>query len=310
MTQRTALFLLVVAGCAADGSESNSTAPAQQAENPADFVLTPSGYYHKDCVADVGDDATIDADGTTVTHADGTIEALPACTHPHYASLEDVAAGVIAGSDVEPTYTGWVNDDNKWATSWFKKLVASWSVPTSPPHYGGQTIFLWPGFEPNGVAAVVQPVLQYGPSAAGGGAYWTIASWYCTNASCPHSTLKRVGVGDVIEGSLVGSSCTSAGVCTWGITTKDRHSGATTSLSRRDSHPMQLAVTTLEVWNLASCNELPSSNAEAFDITVTNGNGTTSTSSWSRWKAANMNPSCQYSESSTDHAHTYLFWQD
>ncbi|HUJ57588.1 MAG TPA: hypothetical protein VLX92_03835 [Kofleriaceae bacterium] len=312
-------LVLAVTGCLAGpgddpappgaqpGAADEAAAPSQVlADDPAEFVLTPAGYYHEDCVFDVGDGATIDEDGTSVTYADGTTDTLPACTHAHYASLEDLRAGIPAGV-AEPTYTGWVSDEGKWAPSWWHKLTATWSVPTSPSHYTGQTIFLWPGFEPNGVAAVVQPVLQYGPSTAGGGQYWTIASWYCAS-SCPHGTLRRVSVGDVIEGTVSGSSCTSKGVCTWAITTKDKHSGATSTLSRRDSHPMALAITTLEVWNLKSCNELPSSGGESFDITVDNASGSVSTSGWGKWKASNMSPSCNYSESSSDHAHTFLFW--
>jgi hypothetical protein len=305
---------LTIAGCLGDSQDAPTTAP----DDPADYVITPAGYYHKDCVYDVGDEATVEDD--EVIHADGSVEALPSCTHPSYASREDLEAGIprralddepgaISDAQVsEPTYNGWVSQDFKRTTSWFRKLGATWSVPTSPSHYGGQTVFLFPGFYPSSGFSIVQPVLQYGPSVAGGGNFWTMASWWCTTTICPHSTLRRVNPGDILDGTVTGSSCTSGGVCTWTITTRDRHTGQSTTLVRRDPRPMKSATTALEVYRLATCSELPSSGAVGFTVNVQNANGSWSTSGWGRQRAPNINPNCNYQESSSGANHTYLFW--
>jgi len=51
---------------------------------------------------------------------------------------------------------------------------------------------------------VLQPVLQFGSSAAGGGAYWAYSSWYVSSQHGSHfSPLVRLQVGDVITGSNV-----------------------------------------------------------------------------------------------------------
>src|ERR1700735_2631730 len=118
-------LVLVATGCAVDSADPGSADPtgAGLPLNVDDYVITPAGYYHKDCVIDVGDDATID--DTTITHSDGSVEAMPTCDHPNFASLDDLVAGIPHRADVEvdsavPSYTGWVSDDFKWASSWYK----------------------------------------------------------------------------------------------------------------------------------------------------------------------------------------------
>jgi len=52
-------------------------------------------------------------------------------------------------------------------------------------------------------------VLQWGPSAAGGGAYWSVASWYVTSGGQAfHTNLVRVNPGDTLIGvmTLTGQS--------------------------------------------------------------------------------------------------------
>ena len=71
------------------------------------------------------------------------------------------------------------------------RLTTEWTVPPAPATQNGQTIFLFPGIQNS--TMIYQPVLQWGPSAAGGGNYWAVASWYvdgqgghsfCTPTSC------------------------------------------------------------------------------------------------------------------------------
>ena len=52
----------------------------------------------------------------------------------------------------------------------------------APATRSRQTIFLFNGIQNTGANfGILQPVLQYGSSAAGGGAFWSIASWYVTS---------------------------------------------------------------------------------------------------------------------------------
>lgn len=314
--KRIGLILsLVLIGCGVDEVDTPAPKSATGAvqvpaalEDPANFVLTPAGYYHRDCVFEIADDATVEADGS-ITLADGTSYMPAECTHGHYASLAEIG-GSIQAEAVEPTLHGWVEDTNKLTTTWFHKLSSTFSVPTAPAHWGNQTVFFFPGFEDldaqGNPGTIVQPVLQYGASAAGGGKYWSIASWDCNN-NCPHGKARRVAVGDVIDGTVEGTSCTSHGACTWTVTTEDRQSGAKSVVRRSEPHAMNWAVTTLEAYNVTRCDELPSSGAEPFDITVLNANNSISHEAWTKWHPAHA-PHCSYTTSSSDAGHTYLFW--
>jgi hypothetical protein len=50
--------------------------------------------------------------------------------------------------------------------------------------------------------SIIQPVLQWGSSAAGGGPYWAIASWFVGGAHTVYSELKIVNAGDTILGNM------------------------------------------------------------------------------------------------------------
>ncbi|KAF7302803.1 hypothetical protein MKEN_01242100 [Mycena kentingensis (nom. inval.)] len=60
----------------------------------------------------------------------------------------------------------------------FGSFNTSWAVPAPPAANDGQTIFLHQSFEPGSFLFTLEATLQWGPSAAGGGAFWAVASWY------------------------------------------------------------------------------------------------------------------------------------
>jgi hypothetical protein len=123
--------------------------------------------------------------------------------------------------EVEPGEPLWVADsheaeatlDQGWITfTWWKNqsgeplrsFSTTWRVPPPPSTRGRQTIFLFNGLQNSGPSyGILQPVLQWGPSAAGGGAYWSVASWYVTSrGQAFHTPLQRVEPGDVLVGEM------------------------------------------------------------------------------------------------------------
>ena len=64
-------------------------------------------------------------------------------------------------------------------------------MPSDPSTNGG-VIFIFNGLEPTTENVIIQPVLQYGVSAAGGGNYWAIASWLVNTTNGYHSPLETV----------------------------------------------------------------------------------------------------------------------
>jgi len=142
---------------------------------PADYVLVPGGYMHESCVA-----------------------AAPAPAAP-------CAHAFLRGGDNSShgsAWKAWAQVDAPAGGS-VTSLNSTWTVPDVPTNpNGGQTLFWWNGMEPEDTSAVLQPVLQWGSSAAGGGNYYAIASWY---VSATHgsrfSPLVRVNAGEAVQGS-------------------------------------------------------------------------------------------------------------
>src|ERR1700735_749232 len=96
------------------------------------------------------------------------------------------------------TYAYWNNSTGKPITS----FRTNWVVPPVPATDSGQTIFLFNGIQNS--TMIYQPVLQWGPSAAGGGNYWAVASWYADGQGGKsfYSSLVRVNPGQVLVGVM------------------------------------------------------------------------------------------------------------
>lgn len=114
-----------------------------------------------------------------------------------------VRATPIADS-TPPQQTGWVAYAYWYNThsSPISSFATNWDVPDKPSSNHGQTIFLFNSIEPAKGDAIIQPVLQYGPSAAGGGTYWAVASWYLVGSHVYISKLVKVSSGDSLNGLI------------------------------------------------------------------------------------------------------------
>jgi hypothetical protein len=152
--------------------------------------------------------------------------------------------------------------DNGWITgiNWFNqtgipvsRFATSWRVPSPPPTYTGQTLFLFNGIEPGSFDTILQPVLQYGGSAAGGGTYWAVASWYVTSTTSFVSQLVQVSTGQSLTGIMrlvshkngeFSYSCEFKGI-------------DGTNLSIKNIAQLMWCVETLEVYGLNQCSDFP-----------------------------------------------------
>jgi hypothetical protein len=96
-------------------------------------------------------------------------------------------------------YTYWNNGTGKSITS-FK---TRWVVPPAPVNDDGQLIYLFNGIQNYGYNyGILQPVLQWGASPAGGGSYWAVASWYVTSLGAAFYTpAVKVNPGDTLNWS-------------------------------------------------------------------------------------------------------------
>ena len=145
-------------------------------KNPADSVLTPFGLYPRSNIYLLDKDSYINIEDTkiqVVNSKSGKIQsefekfgAEP--TNTSSDELDKYENGYITG-------VAWSNRSTN-TTSFFS---ATWHVPSPPIKDNGQTVFIFNALE-NG-PDIIQPVLQWGGSAAGGGPYWGIANWYLTD---------------------------------------------------------------------------------------------------------------------------------
>jgi hypothetical protein len=177
---------------AADGqpaSEVNIIKPSAIVE---ETVVTPMGRMPRSHAHSLarGQGLNIQGDHIDVLDQVGAVTARHALTSDVVAGLQD----------------GWITD-----TAWYNRSIlpiasfqSTWTVPPPPYAWDGQVIFLFNGME--NADHILQPVLQYGESAAGGGPYWAIASWYVSSSNQAFFTaLTPVAPGTSVTGIMARS---------------------------------------------------------------------------------------------------------
>jgi hypothetical protein len=184
-----------------------------------ELVVTPGGYRPSDMVHKIGADLRlriltgrlqgVDASDSPVADygsvpRDGANPALtPGYALPPSADTPEGSEPVTPLSRGWVAFAHWTNEDSEHISS----FRSTWTVPPEPATRSGQTIFLFLAMQDT-IPMTLLPALQWGPSAAGGGDYWSVASWYVggTTGAVFHGELVPVNVGDELTGiiSLVG----------------------------------------------------------------------------------------------------------
>ena len=161
---------------------------------PDDHVLTPGGYRHRCLVHYV-------ANGLAVCSIDDKFRRV----HLDSGRLSDFDEYREEFESIPALRSGWIT----WA-SWdnhtehpISSFVTTWKVPAAPRTGQHQTIFIFSSIEDAAKDDIVQPVLQWGTSSAGGGQYWSAGSWYvASDGHAFYSSLVRVNEGDVLTGNI------------------------------------------------------------------------------------------------------------
>ena len=146
---------------------------------------------------------------------------------------------------------------------------AKWIVPP-PPKESDQLLYLfnallgWDYFENrNRIDYIVQPVLQWGLSPAGGGKYWSISNWCVSNElEFFHDSLIVVNTGTLLEGVLKLTSTFNNR-----FNYNSSFSGYPTGLQVDDLPQLQLAYIALESYGAETSDEYPTNQKiKFFDI--------------------------------------------
>jgi hypothetical protein len=150
------------------------------------------------------------------------------------------------------TYSLLCAKDNSYPISSFS---VDWIVPSSPPKRADQLIYIFNGIQTidSGVGHIIQPMLQWGVSPAGGGDYWAICNWYVTSKYYFfHDSLIRVNPGDTLRG-IIKLTSYSNNLFNYNAS----FYGYPTSL-QVDNFPLGASpYIALEAYNVKSCDEYP-----------------------------------------------------
>lgn len=162
---------------------------------PPDHVLTPGGYRHKSLVRKV-------KRGYYLRRRKNEIQLVERRTNRIHKREP-----VPDPSNLHPQIgSGWItfSEWNRSAGTTIRRIYTEWKVPDAPVNAdSGQTIFLFNGLQNDSKDEIIQPVLQYGNSAAGGGASWGIANWHVAPSGlATTSKLLPVNSGVTITGVI------------------------------------------------------------------------------------------------------------
>ena len=204
---------------------------------PADYVITPFGFFHPSCVLQLKKGESLQ-NGGVLRYPDGSTEQVPTCEHPHYKPSGELAPGssdtdktaVVQELDTTPppAVNGWVENSNATIDTAFGKVVSTWTVPALPLAHDGQTVYFYPGLETEpGQTDILQPVLG-----STNGAPWSFVSWDC----CPKNTAVAssgitVNPGDTLIGTMA-MTCTAGNTScsTWNVISQDQTTNQSTEL--------------------------------------------------------------------------------
>jgi len=225
----------------------------------ADLVLTPGGFRDRSLV-----------------HQIQTGRALVA-TQEHFLQLDRatnqvdlVLERLLLHGQVPTLGSGWIAYaywSNGTGTT-FRRFTSKWKVPPSPSSSADplQTIFLFNGIQNTGTNfGILQPVLQWGTSAAGGGPSWSIASWYVTSGGQAfHTQLVPVSEGDVLTGTM--TLVSSDGIHFNYLS--EFEGVAATKLPVQNIAELTWFNETLEAYAIVDCSDYPNTTSTPFSDIV------------------------------------------
>jgi len=220
---------------------------------PNNLVLTPGGFRHPSLVHQVESGQALYAEAGRMRILDLSSKA--------FLELPEVAIGP---EEIPALGSGWIVYSywNNGTGNSISSFSTAWKVPPTPTTQKNQIIFLFNGIQNYGENfGILQPVLQWGSSAAGGGPYWSIASWYVTSkGQAFHTPLVKVGIGQTLLGlmTLSGKSGTRFNY------NSEFRGIPGTSLPVQNIAELLWCNETLEAYTLTQCSDYPSTDHTAF----------------------------------------------
>ena len=268
-----AIATVLVAGLTA--AQAQITAgPNRPATVPSGYLITPFGYFHPSCVAQLAEGDELRPDDHVIRHPNGSSSNMHVCAYPHYRANGDKVVGDERAAKDPNISHAWIEYASVTTTSSYGFLYAFWSVPPTPTSKDGQTLFFFPGLEDiNDVVTIIQPVLGWNSDYASA---WGIASWNCcVSGTTYEGPPQPVSPGDTILGYMFDTCAAGTLSCgSWDIVTWDLQNGKFSELLNTSSFKQTFNWAfggVLEVYNIKQCTDYPSnggypgSHAISFD---------------------------------------------
>ncbi len=251
------------------GSQQRPKTPVRPVDD-TDLVITPGGLRPRSMVH-------LLQPGQHVSVKDGRVRVIETATGNVVKDLGESAKPEDGegpppqrASRVVPSLpdVGWI-ENAQWRNAGANPIVyfsTNWVVPPAPTSNDNQVVFLFNGMQPDSGAHIIQPVLQWGPSAAGGGAYWSISNWYADGqgGASVVAPVVKVDPGTILQGVM---TCTGSSSSGYNYTCKFIGYSAV-DLTQTDAEEMTWAYETLECYGpynsttktfnpLSQCSDYP-----------------------------------------------------
>ncbi|KAF8993838.1 hypothetical protein BDQ17DRAFT_1545833 [Cyathus striatus] len=239
-----------------------------------EYVNTPGGPRLRSQVHFVPPGARIhhDSDTAHVISSEGEIFLTTKITRQSTTSSlasRDITSGYVA-------YSVWSNK----LGSPIKTFTTSWVVPPAPKTYNGQLLYIFNALEPSSGDAILQPVLQFGTSSAGGDKYWAIASWYLLGDDIFHSTLVPVQSGATLTGTMTLQSVNASGASTSYSYNSKFSSSPYASITVTTTEELNLVYEALEIYSVVNASDLPTGKTSMNGISLTMMDGSHPSVQW------------------------------
>jgi Secretion system C-terminal sorting domain len=152
------------------------------------------------------------------------------------------------------TFAYWSNDSNNPITY----FSTNWIVPSPPTTNSYQLIYLFNGLVSFSPSSILQPVLQWGKSPAGGGNYWSITNWYVWGSNSSHyfyGSLIQVSPGTELHGLI---KLTSDSSNTFNYNSSFTGYALGSDLQVNNAPPLNWACETLEAYGITKFTDYSS----------------------------------------------------
>jgi hypothetical protein len=161
---------------------------------------------------------------------------------------------LLTESDFKDGWTNYAVSRTTASTGSIKFFGTDWIVPQCPKNKYDQVIFIFSGLETfvRKVGYILQPVLQWGKSSAGGGNFWAVCNWYVTSNEFFHDSLIKVDPGTKLNGVMKLLSQTDTL-----FTYSSSFSGLSDEFVVKNSPELSSLYEALETYYVQGCDEYP-----------------------------------------------------